>query len=97
MGTRSNGSDGKASRTHDGAQILPFKMRATARLRKRTPVMDPLRRLETAEDRHRMHQNLAAALVIALLLATGMWLIEHLEASARITVCLEAGHPNCLR
>ena len=50
-------------------------MRTAERLRKHTPIMDPLRRLETDDNRRRMQQNLAAALVITLLLATGMWLI----------------------
>ena len=97
MGTESKCSEREPRRPGEGARILPFKMRTSPRLRKHTPIMDPLRRLETDEDRRRMHQNLAAALVITLLLVSGMWLIQHLQTSARITVCLEAGHLNCLR
>ena len=43
-----------------------------------------------------MRENLAAALIIALLLGTGYWLIDELRASAHVTACLEAGHRNCM-
>ena len=43
-----------------------------------------------------MRENLAAALIIVLLLGTGYWLIEELRASAHITACLEADHRNCV-
>ena len=43
-----------------------------------------------------MRENLAAALIIALLLGTGYWLIDELRASAHVTTCLEAGHRNCV-
>jgi hypothetical protein len=84
-----------AGASQKGAQILPFRLpaRRPARL---PPVEDPLRRIEREEDRRRMLQNVAAALVIAFLLGTGLWLIGHLQTSARITVCLEAGHRDCL-
>ena len=43
-----------------------------------------------------MQQNLAAVIVIVLVVTSGLWLIDHLRASARITACLEAGHRNCV-
>ena len=43
-----------------------------------------------------MQQNLAAAVVIILLITSGFWLIDHLRASARIAACVEAGHRNCV-
>jgi hypothetical protein len=43
-----------------------------------------------------MQQNLAAAVVIVLLIVSGFWLIDHLRASARIAACVEAGHRNCI-
>jgi hypothetical protein len=43
-----------------------------------------------------MQQNLAAAIVIVLLITSGFWLIDHLRTSARIATCVEAGHHNCV-
>ena len=43
-----------------------------------------------------MQQNLAAAVVIVLLISSGFWLIDHLRTSARIAACVEAGHRNCV-
>jgi len=43
-----------------------------------------------------MQQNLAAVIIIVLVVTSGLWLIDHLRASARITACLEAGHRNCV-
>ena len=88
-------SEGDAPKSGEGATILRFTTKRSRPWRV-GPIMDPLRRLETEEDRRRMQQNLAAALVVVFVIATGMWLIEHLSASARITECLEAGHQNCL-
>jgi hypothetical protein len=81
-----------------GAQILAFRRPATfARKRRDAPITDPLRHLETEEDRLRLLQNLAAAAVVALLLATGLWLIDRIQTSAQILSCLETATRNCLR
>ena len=47
------------------------------------------------EDRRRMQQNLAAFLLVIVLLVFGAWLIERLQAYARTLACLEAGHRHC--
>lgn len=44
----------------------------------------------------RMRENLAAAAIVILLITTGLWLIDHLRASARIELCVEAGRRNCI-
>ena len=42
-----------------------------------------------------MKQNLAAAVVLALLMAAGLWLVSELAANSHVLTCLEAGAPNC--
>ena len=79
-----------------GAKILTFRRPTLSVPRRPPPISDPLRRFDADEDRHRMRQNVAAALVVILLVMTGLWLIDQLRTSARIATCLEAGHHNCL-
>ena len=43
-----------------------------------------------------MQQNVAAAIIVLVLVAAGFWLIDHLRTSARIAACVEAGHRNCV-
>ena len=78
-----------------GAKILAFKRRGVAGKARLPQIRDPLRHMHDQADRVRMRENLAAALIIALLLGTGYWLIDELRASARVTACLQAGHQNC--
>ncbi len=81
-----------------GAQILAFRRpNAFGRRRADARVTDPLSRLESEEDRLRLLQNLAAAMVVALLLAMGLWLMDRIQTSAQILSCLETGTRNCLR
>jgi hypothetical protein len=79
----------------DGGRVLEFKRKLSA-IKKDVPVTDPVRHFEAEEDRRRMQQNLAAALIIVFLIASGIWLIDHLRVSARIAACVEAGHHNCM-
>jgi hypothetical protein len=79
-----------------GATILDFKQRTSVPKRPETPIIHPLRRYDEEEDRMRMRENLAAAAIVILLIASGLWLIAHLRASTRIEVCVEAEHRNCL-
>ena len=79
-----------------GAKIIAFPRRGAVGRRRLPQISDPLRRMEDEADRRRMRENLAAALIIALLLGTGYWLIDELRASAHVTACLEAGHRNCV-
>ena len=81
------------SSNHRGARILQFKRPPRGAY---GPIADPLRHFEDEEDRRRMQQNLAAAIVVIVLIVSGLWLIDHLRASARIAACVEAGHRNCV-
>ena len=79
-----------------GAQVIEFKPRQAARGAKRFRVMAPLEWLERGEDRRRMQENLAAALVVALLVTTGMWLFNQLSAHAHLEACPAAHyHQEC--
>jgi hypothetical protein len=84
-----------ATGTAGGAKILPFRRYGGGRRGNLPRISDPLSHLEDEEDRRRMRENLAAALVILFLLSTGYWLIGELRTSTHIAVCLEAGHRNC--
>jgi len=79
-----------------GAKIIAFRRRGAVGRSSLPQISDPLRRIDDEADRRRMRENLAAALIIALLLGTGYWLIDELRASAHATACLEAGHRNCV-
>jgi ferric-dicitrate binding protein FerR (iron transport regulator) len=72
--------------------VIEFKPRRAARRDKRFRVMGPLEWLERQEDRRRILENLAAALVVALLVTTGLWLLNQLSAHSHLETCLDAGH-----
>jgi hypothetical protein len=93
MEAKPQGSRGRKS--GNGGRVLEFKRKLSA-IRNDAPITDPVRHFEAEEERRRMQQNLAAALIIVFLIASGIWLIDHLRASARIAACLEAGHHNCV-
>jgi hypothetical protein len=95
MNTEAKPQGSRGPKSSDGGRVLEFKRKLSA-IKKDAPITDPLRHFEAEEDRRRMQQNLAAALIIVFLIASGIWLIDHLRASARIAVCLEAGHHNCM-
>jgi hypothetical protein len=80
-----------------GAKIIPFRPRGSVGKARLPQVRDPLRHMEDEADRQRMRENIAAAVIIALLFVTGFWLIDELRAGAHVTACLEAGHRNCVR
>ena len=42
-----------------------------------------------------MQQNLAAFLLVVVLLVVGAWLIDRLKAYSRAMACLESGHRYC--
>jgi len=79
-------------------RIIEFRPRPRALSPKpgRGPIIDPLRQLDIDADRLRMQQNLAAAIVLVVLMSAGLWVVHELNASSRILTCLEAGHRNCL-
>jgi hypothetical protein len=79
----------------ESAQIIPFKRRAGSGAPKRLSSDGSLQQSAVEEDRLRMRQNIAAAVVLIALLAAGSWLIANLRTSVRIEMCVEAGHANC--
>jgi hypothetical protein len=85
-----------ANRRFADPHIIEFKPRSRLKRAKEAPIVDPLRQFEIEEDRLRMQQNLAAALVLILLLAAGLWIFHELKTSSRILACIEAGYRNCL-
>jgi hypothetical protein len=76
--------------------VIEFRPRPRSKKPKEVPIIDPIRRREIEEDRQRMQQNLAAAIVLVLVLAAGLWLIHELRTSTDILTCIEAGYRNCL-
>ena len=60
------------TRRFDDPRIIEFKPRPRRSKRTEAPIVDPLRRFEIEEDRLRMQQNLAAAIVLLVLLAAGL-------------------------
>jgi len=43
-----------------------------------------------------MQQNLAAFLLVVVLLVVGVWMIDRLKAYSRAMACLESGHRYCI-
>jgi hypothetical protein len=95
MNTEPEPQGSHVRKSGDGGRVLEFKRKLSATKRV-APITDPVRHFEAEEDRRRMQQNLAAALIIVFLIASGIWLIDHLRVSARIAACVEAGHHNCV-
>lgn len=95
MNTEVKPQGSRRAQPGDGGRVLEFKRKLSA-IKKDVPITDPVRHFEAEEDRRRMQQNLAAALIIVFLIASGIWLIDHLRVSARIAACVEAGHHNCM-
>jgi hypothetical protein len=51
---------------------------------------------EEFEDRRRMQQNLAACVLVVVLIVTGAWIVERLKIYSRTLACLESGHRHCV-
>jgi|RhiMethySRZTD1v2_1073278.scaffolds.fasta_scaffold3027575_1 hypothetical protein len=56
----------------------------------------PLQDTDADEDRLRMRQNLAAFLVIVVIVGFGSWLMTSLHYYSHLQACIEAGHRNCV-
>ncbi|HSR82480.1 MAG TPA: hypothetical protein VLL28_17040 [Hyphomicrobiaceae bacterium] len=56
----------------------------------------PQGEFEAIEDRRRMQQNLAACLLVVVLIVTGAWIVERLKIYSRTLACLEPGHRHCI-
>jgi len=50
---------------------------------------------DALEDRRRMQQNLAACVLVVVLLVAGAWIVERLKTYARTLACLESQHRQC--
>jgi len=87
---------GSAPPSADRGKVFLFTPRGPSAQGTKTTSRDPVRQLEDAQDRRRMQQNVAAALIVFVLVGAGLWLIDHLRTSARIAACVEAGHRNCV-
>jgi len=93
MGLSSNSG---AARRFDDPRIIEFRSRPRQYRQARAPIIDPLRKFDAREYRLRMQQNLLAVIVLALILATGLWLYYGLTAGSRLLGCIEAEHANCI-
>src|SRR5262245_60709288 len=51
---------------------------------------------DAVEDRLRTRQNLAAFAAIVVIIGLGYWLMDSLHRYARLQMCIEAGHRNCM-
>jgi hypothetical protein len=89
-------SNSGAARRFDDPRIIEFSARARQFRQARAPIIDPLRKFDAREYRLRMQQNLLAIIVLALILATGLWLYSELAAGSRLLGCIEAEHANCI-
>jgi hypothetical protein len=86
---------GNGTRRFSDPRIIEFRPRP--RPGKLTaPVIDPLRRFEIEDYRRRMQQNVAAAVVLIVLVTAGLWLFHQLKESSRVLGCLEAGRRDCM-
>jgi hypothetical protein len=78
------------------------RLRAPRRIEPPTALSPPVRPIpavyadDGSEDRLRMRQNLAAFAAIVVIIGLGCWLMDSLHHYARLQMCLEAGHRNCL-
>jgi len=52
-------------------------------------------KFDALQERRRMQQNLAACLLVIVLLVTGAWIVERLKVYSHTLACLESGHRHC--
>ena len=81
------------------SRVLLFpRRRSRAPLRVPSPV-DDLAKFERGEDtddyRHRMKVNVAAFVVVVLLIGAGLWLAETMAELRKHEECLLSGRHNC--
>jgi hypothetical protein len=76
------------------------QLRAPRRIEPPAALSPPLRPAEAVyaddDDRLRMRQNLAAFAAIVVIVGLGFWLMDSLQHYARLQMCIEAGHRNCM-
>jgi hypothetical protein len=90
-------ADHRPSDTQSRVVLVPRRRRA-APLHAPSPVAD-LAKFERGGDtddyRHRMKVNVAAFVVVLLLIGTGLWLAETMAELRKHEDCLLAGRNNC--
>ena len=86
---------GNGARRFSDPRIIEFRPRQRP-AKAAAPVIDPLRRFEIDDYRRRMQQNIAAAVVLFVLVVAGLWLFHQLKESSRVLACVEAGLRDCL-
>jgi hypothetical protein len=89
-------SKNNARRRFADPRIIEFQPRLRPDKRKDAPILDPLQQFKITDERLRMKQNLAAAIVLAFLMFAGLWLVSALTASSRMLNCIETGSRTCL-
>jgi hypothetical protein len=84
----------------DGARVVRFRRRggSATGLRAPSPVED-LGKYERGEEvddyRHRMLVNVAALVVVVVLMGVGLWLAETMAELRKNQDCVLVGHKNC--
>lgn len=94
----SSHKDDREARAADdatGARIIPFRHRSNSGGPKNADEAAVARQVILEEERVRMRQNIAVAVVLIALMCAGGWLVMHLRESLRIEACIEAGHRGC--
>ena len=72
-----SGPMGSAPTSADRDKVFPFTPRGHSAQATKTTLRDPVRQLEDEQDHRRMQQNVAAALIILMVVGAGFWLIDH--------------------
>lgn len=86
--------EARAASDATGARIIPFRHRSNSGGPKNANEA-AARQAILEEERVRMRQNIAVAVVLIVLMCAGGWLVMHLRESLRIEACIEAGHRSC--
>jgi hypothetical protein len=85
----------------DSSRVLRFRHRRSADLAEPDSPLAPddlakFERGSEADDyRHRMIMNVAAVVVVALLIAAGLWLADTMAALRKNQDCMFSGRRNC--
>ena len=92
LGSHRDDHDGHAARDATGAQIIPLRRRSNSGVPGNSDDATSARQAILDEERVRMRQNLAVAVVLVVLMCAGGWLVANLRASSRMEA-LHRGWP----